>query len=214
MKSDTAVKAAKLSLFAVVIYLVVVALLHVIKPEVAPSWETLSIYSRGNFGWIMQLNFALLGLGYIALFVALKPQVKSLGGRVGLALLLVAGLGSIVGGIGVSDPMLTPQSELSTSAMIHGIGAGLAAWFAPLAAIFVSLNIARKNEQWREAKRPLLVAMSIAILGLVVFMGGAMIYGHNGPDTAMGWLNRIAAVCYAAWQVTVSILIVKVLRNK
>jgi hypothetical protein len=41
-----------------------------------------------------------------------SKAIKSKYGKVGLALLLIAGVGGIMGGLGVSDPLNTPQADM------------------------------------------------------------------------------------------------------
>jgi hypothetical protein len=203
--SKLSIPAAKAVLGVSIAYLVLLVLLHIIKPEVDPSWVTLSIYSRGNFGWIGQLNFILLGVSHLALFVLLKSQIKNIYGRIGLVLLCIAGIGAIIGGIGISDPMNTPQDQLTTSAQWHSIGAALAVWGAPLSAIFLNLALLRKNESWKSAKVALLSTIALPFVGLVLFMSTAgQNGGHYGPGATIGWMNRVVVVAIIAWQITLA----------
>jgi hypothetical protein len=50
--SNKGVIAAKAAIGASLAYLAILVLLHFIKPEVTPSWQTLSIYSRCDWGWL------------------------------------------------------------------------------------------------------------------------------------------------------------------
>ncbi|HET6747114.1 MAG TPA: DUF998 domain-containing protein [Candidatus Saccharimonadales bacterium] len=204
--SNLSMVAAKAVIGISIAYLILLALLHIIKPEVDPSWVTLSIYSRGNFGWIGQLNFILLGLSHLALFIMLKSQIKNIYGRVGLVLLCIAGIGAIIGGIGISDPMNTPQDQLTTSALWHSIGAALAVWGAPLAAILLNLALLRKNADWKQAKAALLATIALPFIGLVLFMSTAgQNGGHYGPGATIGWMNRVVVIAIIAWQITLAL---------
>jgi hypothetical protein len=201
---------AKITLIASIAYLIILALLHVIKPEVTPSWQTLSIYARGDWGWVGQLAYCLLGLTHIGMFFTLRRQVKSRYGKVGLVFLLIAGIGGIFGGIGVSDPLNTPQDQATVSGQIHAIGAALEIWGAPIAALLITLNILRKNTQWHQ-QRSLLVFMAILpFAGLFLFMGSGAAAGTSvGPGDVIGYMNRIAILTYMIWQLTLASIVLK-----
>ncbi len=207
--SKNRVLAAKLSIAGSIGFLVVLALLHLIKSDVDPSWETSSIYARGDLGWIMQLNFIVLAASYVALFVAVKSQIKNIYGRIGLAILLLCAVGTAIGGIFVSDPMETAQTALSTSGSLHGMGAGLALWLLPIATLLINLSLIRKNAAWANSRKPLLWTISLPFVALIVFMGIAMSAaaangGNFGPGVNIGWIERIVAIVYVAWQVVLS----------
>jgi len=209
-KTTWPIRAAGFTLVAAVAYLVILGLLHIIKPEVTPSWQTLSIYARGDWGWIGQLAYILLGVTHLGLFMVLRTQMKSRYGKVGLAFLLIAGIGGILGGLGVSDPLNTPQDQTTASGQVHAIGAALEIWGAPIAALLVNLNLIRKNADWR-SKRTLLIVMTILPLaGLVLFMGSGAAAGTSvGPGDVIGYMNRVAILAYMAWQITIASIVLK-----
>ncbi len=88
--------AARLSLAAAAAFVVLLAALHVIKPELDPSWRFISEYEIGDRGWIMALAFLSLALSCVALFIAIRSQMRTIVGRIGLALLLLSAAGMIV----------------------------------------------------------------------------------------------------------------------
>lgn len=203
--SKLSFSAAKITVAACAAYLVILVLLHIIKPEVTPSWQTLSIYSRGDWGWIGQIAYCLLGVTHLALFLTLKSQVKSLYGKIGLALLVIAGIGGIMGGIGISDPLNTPQNQMTASGQLHAIGAGLEIWGAPLASLLITLNILRKNSAWAPVRKALLATIALPIIGLVLFMSsGAQAGGNVGPGDIIGAMNRVAIVATMIWQIVMA----------
>jgi hypothetical protein len=81
--------AALLSFARAATFVVLLAPLHLIKPELEPSWHFISEYAIGDYGWIMVLAFLSLVLSYVSLFVAIRSQLQTIAGRIGLALLLV-----------------------------------------------------------------------------------------------------------------------------
>ena len=60
--------ASRLSFAAAVTFLVLLAALHLIKPELDPSWRMVSEYEIGRYGWVMMLVFLSLALSCVALF--------------------------------------------------------------------------------------------------------------------------------------------------
>ncbi len=99
--------AALVSLGAAVAFVVLLAALHVIKPELDPSWHFISEYAIGDYGWVMVLVFLSLALSYVTLFVAIRSQTQTIVGKIGLALLLVSALGLTIAAVFTTDPITT-----------------------------------------------------------------------------------------------------------
>src|SRR5918999_605762 len=106
--------AALLSIAGAATIVVLLAALHFIKPELDPSWHFISEYAIGDYGWIMVLAFLSLALSYISLFVALRSQLHTITGRIGLALLLVSALGLIIAAIFTTDPITVSKEAVTT----------------------------------------------------------------------------------------------------
>jgi Protein of unknown function (DUF998) len=79
--------------------LALLAALHVLSPEFDPSWRVISEYALGRHGWVLSLMFLALGFSTWALAWAIRSQVTTKAGKVGLALLLVAGLGEAMASV-------------------------------------------------------------------------------------------------------------------
>jgi Protein of unknown function (DUF998) len=91
--------AARLSLAAAVMFLLVLAVLHIFKPELDPSWRFISEYAIGDYGWAMMLAFFSLAFSTGMLVAAIAAKVNSIAGRIGLVLLLLSAAGMIIAGI-------------------------------------------------------------------------------------------------------------------
>jgi len=76
--------AARLSFAGAAAFVVLLAALHFIKPELDPSWRMVSDYEIGRYGWVMVLAFLSLAFSCISLFVAIRSQIRTTGGRIGL----------------------------------------------------------------------------------------------------------------------------------
>lgn len=210
--------AARLSLAAAATFLVLLALLHIIKPELDPSWHMISEYEIGESGWVMRLAFLALSFSNASLFVAIRAHVRTIGGRVGLAFFLLGVIGTAMGGIFITDPITATKDQLTTHGNLHGVGALLGIPTLPIAATLISRALAF-GPAWASARRPLLWAATLSWVGFVGFavsMAVMMPRGHGKftPDVLIGWPNRFLVVAYAAWQVTVAWQALKVRHSR
>jgi hypothetical protein len=198
--------AAQLSLAATALFLVLLAALHFVKPELDPSWRVISEYAIGRYGWMMVLAFLSLALSCVALFVAIRSQIRTTGGKLGLAFLLVGALGLIIAAIFTTDPITASQDELTTHGNLHALGAALGTGF-PIAAALINRGLAR-NPAWYPARRSLLWSSGLAWIGFLVFVLSMAIMfptdGTFGPDVLIGLPNRFMMVAYSAWLMVVA----------
>jgi hypothetical protein len=198
--------AARLSLGTAVAFLILLAALHVIKPELDPSWHFISEYAIGNYGWIMTLAFLSLALSCASLAVALWPHINGIVGKIGLVLLLISAVGMAMAGIFTTDPITTSRDARTASGQLHELGATLD--LTPFAALLINWSLIRRNPAWSSARRALLWTAGLPLLGLIVFIGSVSIMlpsdGQFGPDVLVGWPNRFLVVTYCIWLITVS----------
>ena len=172
-----------------------------------PSWHFISEYAIGDYGWMMVLAFISLALGYVGLFVAIRSQLRTITGRIGLALLLVSALGLAIAAIFTTDPVTVSEDAVTTEGTLHNLG-GTLGIAMPFAAALVGWNLAR-NPAWSSAKRPLLWASGLALVAFVVSFAylGIMLSqsgGKFGPDVLVGWPNRFEVVAYSVWLMVVA----------
>jgi hypothetical protein len=199
--------AALLSFVSAATFVVLLAALHFIKPELDPSWHFISEYAIGEYGWIMVLAFLSLALGYVSMFVALRSQLRSIAGRIGLALLLVSALGLIIAAIFTTDPITVSENAVTTEGTLHNLG-GTLGIAMPFAAVLIGWKLAR-NQAWSSARRPLLWATGLALVAfLVSFVSLSVMVsrsgGEFGPDVLVGWPNRIEVAAYSVWLMVVA----------
>ena len=199
--------AAHLSFAGAAMFVVLLAVLHLIKPELDPSWHFVSEYAIGDNGWMMVLAFLSLALSYVALFMALRRQVRTLAGSIGLALLLISAVGLTMGGVFVTDPMSVNHDARTASGKLHSVG-GTIGIVMPFAAALISWSLSR-NRAWALAREPLLWSAGLAVLGFllsVVSLGVLLSQsdGSFGPDVLVGWPNRLEILAYTAWPMVVA----------
>jgi hypothetical protein len=168
-------RAARLAIVAIVSYQILLILLIFLRPDLAPSWHTISEWAIGPYGWIMSCVFLISALSYAASFVLLKSQLHGPMGRIGLGLLLICVIGGTGVGIFTTDPMPL-HSPLSTRGTLHVIfGTSQLALF-PFAALLINLSLARNNHTWNPARRILLWTAGLPLFGFLAFAVYSVIF--------------------------------------
>jgi hypothetical protein len=199
--------AARLSFAAAATFVVLLAVLHVLKPELDPSWRMISEYAIGDYGWVMVLAFLSFAVSYVALFAAVRSQLPTVGGRIGLALLLASAAGLTIAAIFTTDPVTVSKDAITTHGSLHNLG-GMIGTSMPIAAALVSWRLAR-NPAWSPARRSLLWTAGLVWIGLLVFYVslGVMLSQNNGafgPDVLVGWPGRFDTLVNCVWLMTVA----------
>ena len=201
---------ARLSMVSAITFLILVAALHFIKPELDPSWRLISEYAIGDYGWIMMVAFLFLALSSLSLFVAVRSHIRTIGGYIGLAVLLISATGTIIAAFNAIDPLTANPNEITAHGNLHGLGSMLGIPTFPIAAVLISWSLTR-NPAWSSTQRSLLWAASFTWIGLVIMFGSLFIMlgqsGKFGPDVMIGWPNRLLVVTYCAWLITVAWLV-------
>jgi Protein of unknown function (DUF998) len=73
--------------------------LHLLSPQLDPSWRMVSEYANGHHRWVLTVVFLTWALGSFALAFALLPSGKGWIGAAGLLFLVLAGVGEAMGGL-------------------------------------------------------------------------------------------------------------------
>jgi Protein of unknown function (DUF998) len=206
--------AARLSLAAAAAFLVMLAALHLIKPEVDPAWQMISEYEIGRHGWIMVLAFLSLASSCVRLSVAIRSQVRTVSGKIGVTLLMISAAGMTIAAVFTTDPITASQDELTTHGKLHGLGFLLGIPSFPIAATLVSRSLVR-DRAWSPARQALLWAAVLPWIGVLGFVlsvafllprGG----GEFGPDVPIGLPNRFLIVAYSVWLMMVAWQVIRV----
>ena len=209
--------AAKLSFATASVFVVLLALLHFIKPELDPSWRMISEYEIGRLGWVMQVAFVSLAVSCTAILVAVFSQVKTIGGRIGFAFLLLGAAGLVIAAFAVSDPITAPVAEQTEHGKWHAIGGLLGIPSFPIAAVLISYSLGR-NEAWIGARPALIWAAHFTWISVVLMMAFIAVLlpqngGLFGPSVMIGWPNRLVVAAQSAWLMVVAWQAIKLGRN-
>jgi hypothetical protein len=199
-------RAARLAIVAIASYQILLIALIFLRPDLAPSWHTISEWAIGPHGWIMSVAFLISALSYAALFVMLKSQLHGTLGRMGLGILLIGVMGATGVGIFTTDPMPL-HFPLSARGTLHVICGTSQLVLLPFAALLINLNLARNNEAWGSARRVLLWTAGLPLVGFLSFAVYSAIFafpsgpGAYGPGVNIGWTPRFAFLTYMLWVV-------------
>jgi hypothetical protein len=201
--------AARLAIGAIVSYQILLIVLIFLRPDLDPSWHTISEWAIGPYGWIMSGGFLLSAVSYAALFVMLRSQIQGTMGGIGLGILLICAIGAVGVSIFTTDPMPL-HYPLSTIGTLHVIFGTSQLILLPFAALLINLSLARKSKRWARARSVLLWSAGLPLLGFLGFAVYTSIYvaplGPHayGPGVNIGWPPRFAFFTYMLWLVTLA----------
>lgn len=182
--------AGRISLATSVATLLFLAALHLLSPEFDPSRRMVSEYALGNYGWILALMFLAWALSCVALFFAVKPDVRTIGGKIGLGLLLLSALGMVM------------AAMFDVSHNLHGLAAMIGIPNLPIAAVLISVSLGRNSSL--TSVRPLLIGTAVLTWVSLILMMVAIFTGFSQtrealPSAWFGWANRFLMVAYTLW---------------
>ena len=205
----TSITAARLAMGAIVSYQILLIVLIFLRPDLDPSWRTISEWAIGPHGWIMSGAFLISALSYAALFVMLRSQLQGTIGRIGLAILLICVIGATGAGIFTTDPMplRPPLSTIGTLHVVFGTGQLV---LLPFAALLINLSLARRNQTWARARWVLVWTAALPLFGFGAFVLYSAIFvfpmgpGAYDPGVNIGWPPRFAFFTYMLWLVTLA----------
>jgi hypothetical protein len=194
---------ARLAIAFTAVALLALAGLHVLNPEFDPGKRVVSEYALGRHGWLLSVMFLSWALGTWSLLPAIRPDVRTLPGRIGLVLLVTAGMGEALAAFfDVNWPKM------------HGLAGALGVLSLPLAAMLISTSLSR-HQFWRSQRRTLLVVANLTWLTLV-FMAMAMLILGSKPTNRhvpIGWPNRLLVVIYCVWVMLVGLIALRLRRD-
>jgi hypothetical protein len=201
-------RAARLAMTTIITYQFVLIALIFVRPDLAPSWHTISEWAIGPYGWVMSLAFLISAVSYASLFVMLRSQVHGIIGRIGLGILVICVTGAAGVGVFRTDPM-PMHVPLSTRGMLHVIFGTSQLVLLPFAALFINLSLAGRAI-WQPARRVLLWTAGIPLLGFLGFALYSAVFvfplgpDAYGPGVNIGWPPRFAFFAYMLLVVTLA----------
>ncbi len=190
-------------------FVVMLSLLHVLQPDLSPLNEAMSYYVHGAHGWLLTLGLFSLGLGSLALTLALMGDVWSAISRGGWWCLGIWSAGVLLGAVFAADPAGQWDKPPSVSGSIHGIAAMIALAVFPVAAVLISRGL-RLTAQWGESSRVLDLLSKASAASLVLFMSSlAPVMIRPGPPVLFGLTERILFAIYVAWLAVMAVALLQ-----
>jgi hypothetical protein len=155
-----------------------------------------SEYALGQYKWVLTSMFVTQAASSIALVFAIRSQIHTVGGKIGLFFLLGAGLGLALAAI------------FDWTSPLHGLAAMIGIPSQAIATLVLSVSLSRRQPRIF-SKKPLLITsnlvwVSLVVMQVLLFTGLARTGGEFGPEVLVGWPNRILIVAYCAWLLTVA----------
>jgi len=201
VQSTISVWSARVALVSCAAALVLLASLHVLSPEFDPAVRMISEYANGAYGAVLSLMFVLWAISSLAVAAAIAKDSNGNGGRIGLALLVISGIGEAMGGLfDINHPL-------------HDLAGFLGVLTMPAAAMLISLALSRKPE-WQSAKAALLWSANLTWISLLLFVVAMVVliigYTQAGnrltPDVIAlaGYANRLFVIAYCAWTLLIA----------
>jgi hypothetical protein len=75
--TNAARNAAFVSSVGTGMFLMILVVLHVVRPDLDPSWRFISEYELGPHGWLMDVAFISLAVGTASIAFAADPAVRT-----------------------------------------------------------------------------------------------------------------------------------------
>lgn len=183
---------------AVGLFVLLVAVLHVIEPEFGPLWRFVSEYSNGRHGWVMQLAFFVMAFGCAAATVALRPHAQTKPAMTGLLFLALSVVGLVMAGLFNQDPITS--TIVTREGTLHAVATLIGIPGFTIASLLLGLSLARR---WQSLRTPLLLLSQlpwIAFVSMLIYMAAAIqVAGGFGPTVLVGLINRLFLAAMCAW---------------
>ncbi|MBC7877848.1 MAG: DUF998 domain-containing protein [Anaerolineales bacterium] len=203
--------AARLSILASLLTLLLLAALHILSSEFNPAWRMVSEYANGNYTLVLSLFFAIWGISTWALAYAIWSEPKTKAGRIGLYFLIAAGVGEVM------------ASVFDINHSLHSLASLIGIPSLAIAAVLISKSLS-KEEAWFSVNKNLLLtanltwisillmAVSFVILIATFTQSGAEMPTDSTTVTALpagviglvGWANRFLIIVYNVWVIFVA----------
>jgi hypothetical membrane protein len=184
-----------------------VALVHsLLRPEHSLVADPVSALAAGPSGWIQNANFLLFGALMIAYAIGLHLGVRrrSRWGSVGVAFLVLSGIGLMWGGL---FPATDATGAFDEDRLLHVPGFIMTFLGGGIGLIAMSRRMAR-DSRWRDLATYALLS-GVAMLVLIV-AGGGLVRPPGAPLHA--WFGLFQWMMLAVWLPCTVILALRLLR--
>jgi uncharacterized protein DUF998 len=195
-----------LALISIAYFVVVVVILHFLRPDVDPLHRPTSEYAVGRYGFLMTTAFLSMSVASLSLLVGLYRGISSAAqSRIGLFLLGVWGAGVLVAMSFHIDPEGTEQT---LSGIIHRINGPLIFLSLTIGVLLISKSFSR-DANWRTAYR---YARPISLIMFAIFL--VTVVNVATGSGFEGLCQRVFLLTFVAWFILTALRLRLANRNK
>lgn len=188
---------ANITIYASGFALVLFLLLHIITPELNPTWRFVSEYANGQFGYIMRFTFFLFAIATFATALLVKEVARTKLGKAASFLFFISSLGLTLAGIFNQDPITS--TTVTTTGNLHGLAAMLGIPTFSIGAILAGVWLNKQKAQ------KLFLLISFLPLASFLFMGiyisSNVLPGGFAEGQITGLLNRLFIFAQIGWTI-------------
>lgn len=185
---------AVLTLVTAVLDLVVLAVFHVVQPQVDVLRDPTSAYVHGTFGAASSFAAAAVGVGALALVLAGRRVLPGTGrARSGLLLLALFGLAKLVQAFFPIDA----AGESTTTGTVHNVLGNVAFFVLPVAAVLLTSLFATATGHGSPSWWPPVAAWTVVLATVLVLVGDAV--------GTFGLLQRLYLIVAALWTALIAV---------
>ena len=181
---------ALIGLCGCIIFVIIVCILHFLRPDKNPLSFFVSEYAVGKVSWLMTFGFYTLAIAVTSLLIGLLQQVKIT--AIAIITVGIFSMGILLAGIFPTDVGTKPPT---VGGLIHGFAALVA--LASLAISMMALGMVfKRSEGWRKFASPSIFYGIVSLVLLIVFIGS--------PISFRGATQRLLLVWDISWLMLVS----------
>ncbi len=180
---------AFISLCGCILFIIIVCILHFLRPDKNRLSCFVSEYAVGNFGWLMTIGFYTLAIAAVFLLIGLLQDCKV--SATGCITLGIFSVGILLAGIFPTD---LPGNPPTPRGLIHGFAALIA--LLSLAISMMAWGVVfKKNVGRKKYGNPSIFYGVVSLLLLFIFIAS--------PNSFRGLIQRFLLVWDIGWLVLV-----------
>lgn len=184
------------ALVAGALFALLLGALHVVRPDLDPTWRFVSEYALGRSGWLMTGAFTCLALSLVGCVVWTFRHTRTVLGRLGLLIVTIAAAGLLLAAGFETDPITAGPDQVTTAGQLHVLGASLD--YSPIGMLLAGWGLSRTVRD-RALRRPLMITAVVAVLLMIGFSASLPHDGQFGPGVLSGMIGRFLLLSYLGW---------------
>ncbi|MBA3667134.1 MAG: DUF998 domain-containing protein [Sphingomonas sp.] len=180
---------------------IILVLLHLLKPDLAPTARFVSEYATGDYSWLGRVLFFVSGAAIFCVGLAYRDRGAGKLVTAGAWLHLFGGAVMFIAGFFAMDPMGTPADQMTMHGQVHSLTGMVGIPVVPIAALVLAIGLWRRGAPNRAL---LLGGALVAIASLVALQVRIVSIMSASPDafpmdSDVGTYNRLWFVGLYAW---------------